>query len=103
MKKVPHPGSACCDLDQDLAGWLTRETERASAQRAQATEVRAQANAADQRALDLAVSGSADWKTQTEAENARRVLHGEANALMQSVMITEGHAERVRAAHTWRL
>lgn len=92
-KRPPHPGWACCDLAQDLSGWLDREAGRAAELRERARTVRAAAVEADQRAL-LALS--------VEAENERRTLHGEANALAQSAMIIEGHAERVRAAHLWR-
>jgi hypothetical protein len=93
-KRPPHPGWACCDLSQDLAGWLDREAGRAADLRERARDIRAAAIEADRRAL-RALS--------IEAENERRTLHGEANALAQSAMIIEGHAERVRAAHLWRL
>lgn len=100
--RVPHPGYPCCDLAQDLAGWLAAEREKVAGARAKAREWRALGEKADAEALRCTVE-SADWRVQLAAEQARQYYHGEANAHAQHALIIEGQANRVEAAHAWRL
>lgn len=90
-RKVPHPGWACCDLTQDLRGWLVLEYGRAEGLYALGREARAQAEA---------IPKAAAWEP---SEGRRIALHGTANAHNQMAGMIRAHAARVEAAHQWRL
>lgn len=102
--RIPHPGWACCDPEQDLAAWVVRQREILAKMRRSAAEARSRGEEADQAALAGAVKALGDegYRHQHQLEQARQRYHGEANAIMQSVLIHEGHLERVVAAHPWR-
>jgi hypothetical protein len=100
-KGPPHPGMACCDLTQDLRGWLVLEYGKAAGLRALAAEARALGRDADARSLRAAVE-SQGWRVQVALSNERQAHHGLANAYAQRAMCIEAHAARVEAAHQWR-
>lgn len=97
MKRVPHPGYGCCDLGQDLRGWLVLEYGRAAGQRALAREERARGDEAD--ALWRKATG---WREMAPLDRERLNHYGTANAYGQRAMNIQAHAEHVEAAHQWR-
>lgn len=90
QKRPPHPGWACCDLAQDLRGWLVREYGRAEGLYALGREARAEAEG---------IPKAAAWEP---AEGRRIAAHGTANAYNQRAGMIRAHAARVEAAHQWR-
>jgi hypothetical protein len=101
--RVPHPGWACCDLEQDLAAWIARQRALCDAKRAQARPYRRAGERAKRLAIAKDVADRYDWRSQMRLTQLEQHFHGIANGIMQSVLITEGHVERVEAAHAWRL
>jgi hypothetical protein len=101
--RVPHPGWACCDPEQDLAGWIARQRDLCNAQRGWARPYRQAGERAKRLAVAKCVAGRYDWRSQMRLTQLEQRFHGIANSIMQSVLIAEGHVERVAAAHTWRL
>lgn len=100
-RKIQHPGMACCDLEQDLPGWLARQRGIVEALRTEARVWRHKAEHADAKAL-AAAAEQHGTTAQHEAELYRQANHGMANAYAQRALIMEGHLDRVEAAHQWR-
>lgn len=98
---VEHPGWACCDPTQDLAGWIVRQRarvdlwgrwvrvlhQRGDRLRRAGTGAYLGGNVTFGQALDLASIGA----------------HGRANAIAQRALIVAGHVDRVEEAHRGRL
>ncbi|RCG27204.1 hypothetical protein DQ384_26150 [Sphaerisporangium album] len=84
---------ACAHPDQ-LPDWLNGERTKAAELLHRAQEVRVQAVQAD-----AAVLAAVGWQDIMAAQREQRRLHGEANALAQSALIIQAHADRVEAAH----
>lgn len=101
--RVSHPGWACCDLEQDLAAWIARQRALCNARRAQARPYRRTGERAKRLAVAKCVAGRYDWRSQMRLTQLEQRFHGIANSIMQSVLIAEGHVDRVEAAHNWRL
>jgi len=99
--KAQHPGWACCDLSQDLAGWIAKE--RAALADARLMAAGWHVEGAVMHAESARLAGTGDHDGAIEAAARSRAAHGRANAIMQSVRIREGHVDRVETAHAWRL
>lgn len=99
--KAPHPGWACCDLTQDLAGWLNREHARVAIQRRWVRVLHARGHRLNGASITALIAGDRDLHDRLD--NERRHAHGRANGIAQSMLIREGHADQVEAAHQWRL
>lgn len=97
-RKVPHPGWGCCDLSQDLKGWLVLEYGRAAGLRALAREERQRGDA-----VDALWRQTSDWREMMPLDRQRLAHYGTANAYGQRAMMIQAHAERVEAAHQRRL
>ena len=99
--KVLHPGWGCCDLSQDLQGWLDREQAAVNILRRWCAVLHARGRRLDNLALNNLIEGNQAqyYKLQTECITA----HGQANAYGQEALIRIGHVDRVREAHLWRL
>lgn len=96
-----HPGWTCCDLSQDLAGWIARQRAAFANVRLRAGVLHAEGARLNVESIRATVEGNRDRAT--EAAARCHVAHGAANAVMQSVLVREGHVDRVEAAHAWRL
>lgn len=99
--KVPHPGWACCDLNQDLQAWLNREQAAVAIKYRWCAVLHTRGKRLDNQALTELIEGN--HSRHNELSTASRNAHGRANAYGQNAMIRNGHAERVRDAHKWRL
>jgi hypothetical protein len=93
--RVPHPGWGA-------ATW-SRIWPADAAARARARPYRRAGERAKRLAVAKCVAGRYDWRSQMRLTQLEQRFHGIANSIMQSVLIAEGHVERVAAAHTWRL
>lgn len=99
FEHVPHPGHACCDPTQDLAGWLAAERQAvddlfgaARAHRAKAEQSRAARLRAD--------VGSEAYRESDEACRGESLL---ANVVAQEAWRRFDRAGKVEAAHQFRL
>ncbi len=102
QQRVPHPGWACCNPEQDLAGWIAAQRARVADLQRQAAETRARAELAEANLLN-AVAVGVPWQIRDEFERRRQTLHGEANAYAQDALMLAGRLDRVEAAHAYRL
>lgn len=100
MKRVMHPGSACCDVTQDLAGWLVRERARVARNYRWARVLHARGRRLKEASIRATVAGDASRAAALDAQS--RTAHGFANSYAQRAMIREGHVDRVEAGHLWR-
>ncbi|MFI2663230.1 hypothetical protein [Micromonospora carbonacea] len=98
---VPHPGSACCDPNQDLAGWIQLQRARIERDR-RWIRVLHQRGRRLRKAATRALTNS-DTNTSRALDGASVDAHGLANALAQDMLIREGEVERIEAAHQYRL
>lgn len=98
---VPHPGMACCDPTQDLAGWITRERARINRNYRWTRVLHQRGRRLDRASLRALVAGDQKRAEQLAAESRR--AHGRANCYAQSALMAEGHVDRVEAAHAYRL
>ncbi|MFI6228589.1 hypothetical protein ACIBCR_14910 [Micromonospora echinospora] len=98
---VPHPGSACCDPTQDLAGWI-------QAQRARSERDWRWVTVLHQRGRRLrAIAGRAwtrsDHETGRLYDKASAYCHLRANCIAQEALIRTGDVDRIEQAHQYRL
>lgn len=100
-KRVMHPGSACCDLTQDLAGWIERETARINRMRRWCRVWHQRGRRLRAASIRAAVRSDSALADRLAGESV--YAHGMGNAHGQSIGIREGHLERVIEAHQWRL
>lgn len=98
---VPHPGSACCDPTQDLAGWLDAQRKRATIYWRWSRMWRQRAGRINREARRALVSGDRARFQQLDA--AARATYGMANVNAQHALLIDGEVERIAEAHTWRL
>lgn len=98
---VQHPGSACCDPTQDLAGWIARQRARMErdGRWVQVLHQRGQRLRAE--ATKAYVAGDVDTGQALDLTSV--TAHGQANAIAQRMLILAGHVDRVEAAHRDRL
>jgi hypothetical protein len=99
--RVPHPGSACCDPTQDLAGWI-------ATQRARIARDRRWARAWRTRGDRLRREGTRAWAasahtTGRDLDAASVTAHGTANAWAQRALMRAGDVDRIETAHAYRL
>ena len=99
--RVPHPGSACCDLTQDLAGWITIQRARIARDRRWSHVWRQRGDRLRRQATRA--WARSDHNTGRQLDDACRAACGTANAWAQRALIAEGHVDRVEVAHQWRL
>jgi hypothetical protein len=100
-QRVPHPGWACCDPEQDLAGWVARERVTIARMRRWCRVWHARGRRLNSASIRALVTGD-----RAEAERLQglcRLAHGNGNAYGQELMMREGHVDRVEAAHQFRL
>lgn len=101
VRKIPHPGWACCDPEQDLQGWLDHERARIAIQRRWARVLHTRGRRLDRLSLTALLAGDAARAERLSA--ASRAAHGRANARGQDALVRAGHADRVEEAHAFRL
>lgn len=99
--RVQHPGWACCDLEQDLAGWLARQRVLVAGLREVARDHRDRGR--QFRELELKTLTAEGPKAAYHWQLLCIEAHGVANAYAQDALIVEGHLDRVEEAHAWRL
>lgn len=99
--RVPHPGSACCDLTQDLAGWIRQQRARIARDWRWSRAWRARGDRLDRASIRAYASG--DDTTGRAHQLDSITAHGRANAHAQTALTRAGHVDRVEAAHQWRL
>lgn len=95
---VMHPGWACCDPNQDLAGWIVRQRARIERDGRWVAVLHQRG-----RRLNAASIGAYladDHRRGQQLDADRREAHGRANAIGQRMLILAGHVDRVEAAHT---
>lgn len=98
---VPHPGSACCDPTQDLAGWLAAERARIARNWRWTTVLHQRGRRLRDAATRAITAG--DHRRGVLLDGASRGAHGLANAYAQDALIRSGDADRIEAAHQYRL
>lgn len=98
---VEHPGWACCDPGQDLAGWIARERARLETARRWVRVLHQRGRRLD--ALAVAAYLAGDHAAGQHLDARCREAHGRANAVAQRALMTEGHLDRVEAAHPHRM
>ncbi|WP_229398111.1 hypothetical protein [Micromonospora okii] len=100
-RAVPHPGSACCDPAQDLAGWITRETARLDVADRWARVLSRRGQRLRRAGTSALSRGDRERAAQLDAEALS--CSGRAMAIWQTSQMHRGHVERVAEAHAWRL
>jgi hypothetical protein len=96
-----HPGSACCDLTQDLAGWIERQRARFAIEHRWARVLSKRGQRLRREAIKAQVRGNAGRSNALDDE--AMVCSSRAMVIYQSVLMNEGHVDRVEAGHQWRL
>lgn len=99
--KPPHPGSACCDLTQDLAGWIQQQRARIARDWRWFRAWRQRGTRLDRASVAAYVAQDDD--TGRALRLAAITACGNANAWAQKALIREGDVDRIEAAHAWRL
>lgn len=99
--KVPHPGSACCDPNQDLAGWVAQETIRLDRADRWA-RVLSQKGQRLRRAATMALAQCRHARS-ADLDAESMVLCSTAMAIWQSNLARRGDLDRVVEAHEFRL
>lgn len=100
-RRVAHPGSACCDLTQDLAGWIARETVRLDVADRWARVLSRRGQRLRRLGTSAVARGDRERAERIDAEALS--CSGRAMAIWQSSQLQRGHVERVAEAHAWRL
>lgn len=96
-----HPGSACCDPAQDLAGWIARQRARIAIDHRWARVLSMRGRRLRRASIAAQVRGDRDRSERSDREAL--MCSGRAMAIYQSTLISEGQVDRVEEAHRWRL
>lgn len=99
--RVPHPGSACCDPTQDLAGWITAQRARSERDWRWVRVLHQRGDRLRKAATRALIRD--DLPSGQRLDAASINAHGRANAYAQRALVRDGHLDRVEQAHQHRL
>ena len=99
-RMIPHPGHACCDLTQDLPGWITRQRQRLNTQLRWARVLSQRGQRLRREAITAQVRGNTTRATDLDIEAIR--CCGQAWVIHQSAAGWLAHLDRLAASHQWR-
>jgi hypothetical protein len=99
--KVPHPGSACCDPNQDLAGWIAAQRARSERDWRWVKVLHQRGKRLRDTATRALTAGDCRTGQRLDAASVNAYSHG--NAIAQSALMRDGNVDRIEAAHQYRL
>lgn len=99
--KVPHPGSACCDPTQDLAGWIAAQRSRSERDWRWVRVLHQRGKRLRDTATRALVAG--DHRAGQRIDAASISAYGHGNAIAQRALIRDGDVDRIEQAHQYRL